>query len=112
MTFVNGPRKFNPGQSLPMTLYPGSDCATGRLTGMLGGDELVGYYAPGTGALTFLRRRDGNAFQFYVGQAGGGEIYVCGFTGSFYALTSAAGAVVDKMRFNWSASASVSLNCP
>ena len=112
MTFVNRPQEFNPGQSLPMTLYPGSTCATGRLTGMLGGDDLVGYYSPITGALAFLRRRDGNAFQFYVGQAGLGELFVCRFTGSFYALTSEAGAVADRMRFNWSASAGASLSCP
>ena len=60
MTFMNGPQKFNPGVSVPMTLYPGSACATGRLTGMLGGDDLVGHYAPHTGVMAFLRRRDGD----------------------------------------------------
>lgn len=86
----------------PLSLSQAPD---GALSGTVYADRLEGHYAAGTGSLAFVRYSGATPIQVFVGAVTGKEL-----RGDFYALTPAAGASPQRVRFGWSAQSSGAAN--
>lgn len=87
-----------------LTLAQGPD---GTLNGTAYADRIEGHYASGTGTVAFVRFSGATPSQVFVGSVVGDEL-----RGDFFALTAAAGASAQRVRFGWSARPSAQAAVP
>jgi len=109
-SLVNRPAEYGNTWTVPLQFNTraGSNCPTGEFTGLLSGDTIRGYYAPGSGIVVFVRTMSGVGFmpnQLFVGQARSDYELVANriIDGRFYALDSWGGASSQRLSYDWRA---------
>lgn len=104
-TIYNRPQEFGTSWAGSLNISLGSIANPnfGQLDGTVFGDEFIGSYAQGTATVAFLRLRNRQPAQLFIGRDQASESFVWRMGGSFYPLTEEMGATPARLTFDWRA---------